>query len=47
MFLYRRRLQSESYSLASRGGQRRAHPRAEVMSIVFINLGRYTSDENY
>ena len=51
MFLYRRlqrqflngkkRLPRESYSLASRDGQGRVLPRAEVVSIVFINLGRY------
>ena len=34
-------LLSESYSLAGRDGQQRAHPRAEVISIVFINPGRY------
>ena len=33
-------LLSESYSLASRDGQQRVHLRAEVISIVFINLGR-------
>ena len=36
---------SESYSLASRDGQRKALPRAEVTSIVFINLGRYRTAE--
>ena len=51
MFLYRRLwrevlndkkpLLSESLSLASRDGQQRVHPRAEVISIVFINSGRY------
>ena len=35
-------LLSESYLLASRDGQQRAHPQAEVISIVFINSGRYT-----
>ena len=47
MFLYRRlqrylfndkkRLLNERYSLASRDGQRRAFPRAEVISIVFTD----------
>ena len=31
----------ESYSLAGSDGQQRVHPRAEVISIVFINPGRY------
>ena len=43
LFLYRRPLLSESYSLACRDGQRKPHLRAEVISIVFINLNRYTS----
>ena len=38
-------LLSESYSLAGRDGQQRAHPRAEVISIVFINPGRIDSSE--
>ena len=31
----------ESYSLAGRDGQQIAHPRAELISIVFINPGRF------
>ena len=34
-------LLSESNSLASSDGQQRVHPRAEVISIVFINPARY------
>ena len=41
MFLYRRPLLSESYSLASLDGQQGVHPRAEVISIVFINPAIY------
>ena len=34
-------LLSKSYSLANNDGQQRTYPRAEVISIVFINPGRY------
>ena len=34
-------LLSKSYSLASLDGQQGVHPRAEVISIVFINPARY------
>ena len=33
------------YPLARRDGERRVHPRAEVTSIVYINLGSCTSLE--